>query len=86
MIRPNSALEAANLRLLKIKSIRYAGKADVYNMEVTPNHNFIAESSFIVHNCIDGLRYSLSPLFLKRKSTMADIARSIIAKKSLPNV
>jgi phage terminase large subunit len=31
----------------------------------------------------DSLRYGLSPLFLKRKSTMADIARSIIAKKAL---
>ena len=32
-------------------------------------------------HCIDCARYGLSPLFLKRKSTMADIARSIIAKK-----
>jgi len=34
-------------------------------------------------HCIDCARYGLSPLFLKRKSTMADIARSIIAKKAL---
>lgn len=33
------------------------------------------------HN-IDALRYAVAPLFLKRKSTMADIARSIIAKKA----
>jgi len=34
-------------------------------------------------HCIDALRYAVAPLFLKRKSTMADIARSIIAKKAL---
>lgn len=35
-------------------------------------------------HCIDALRYAVAPLFLKRKSTMADIARSIIAKNN-PN-
>ena len=33
-------------------------------------------------HCIDSLRYAVSPLFLKRKSTMADIARSI-ARRNL---
>jgi phage terminase large subunit len=31
-------------------------------------------------HCIDALRYAVAPLFLKRKSTMADIARSITLK------
>lgn len=83
MLKLDSVPKVVGKRMLGIRSIKYAGKADVYNMEVTPNHNFISQDKFIVHNCIDCARYGLSPLFLKRKSTMADIARSIIAKKAL---
>lgn len=83
MLKLDFVQEGAERKLLKIKAINYAGKADVYNMEVVKNHNFIAQGKFIVHNCVDSLRYAVSPLFLKRKSTMADIARSIIAKKSI---
>ena len=42
---------------MRIKSIKYAGKADVYNMEVEDTHNFSVENGIIVHNCYDELRY-----------------------------
>ena len=45
------------VQLVKIKSIRKIGKADVYNMEVKNHHNFSVCGGFIVHNCMDALRY-----------------------------
>ena len=41
----------------KIKSITYAGKADVYNMEVEETHDFAVNGGVIVHNCYDEWRY-----------------------------
>lgn len=42
---------------MKINSIRYAGKADVYNMEVEGTHDFIVQGGVISHNCSDEWRY-----------------------------
>ena len=42
---------------MKIKSIRYAGKADVYNMEVDDTHDFVVQGGVISHNCADEARY-----------------------------
>ena len=42
----------------KIKSIRYIGRHDVYNMEVEGCHNFSVNGGLIVHNCIDAVRYA----------------------------
>lgn len=42
---------------VKIKSIRYAGKADVYNMEVDDTHDFIVQGGVVSHNCADEVRY-----------------------------
>ena len=42
---------------MKIKSIRYAGKTDVYNMEVDETHDFVAQGGVISHNCVDEARY-----------------------------
>lgn len=42
---------------MKVKAIRPAGCADVYNMEVEDTHDFAVESGIIVHNCYDELRY-----------------------------
>lgn len=41
---------------MKVKSIRYVGKADVYNMEVEDTHDFVIQGGVISHNC-DSLRY-----------------------------
>jgi intein/homing endonuclease len=65
----------------QIKSIKYVGDEPVYNMEVEKYHNFIANYNFIVHNCIDSLRYALADLIVKRNTTMADIANYLIAKR-----
>ena len=42
---------------VKIKSIRYAGKMDVYNMEVDGAHDFVVQGGVISHNCVDEARY-----------------------------
>ena len=41
---------------MRIKSIRYAGKMDVYNMEVEDTHDFVVHG-IISHNCADDVRY-----------------------------
>lgn len=42
---------------MKVKSIRPAGRADVFNMEVEDTHDFAVNGGVIVHNCYDELRY-----------------------------
>lgn len=42
---------------MKIKSIRYAGKMDVFNMEVDDTHDFVVHGGVISHNCADESRY-----------------------------
>lgn len=42
---------------MRIKAIHYAGKADVYNLEVEDTHSFAVENGAIVHNCADEVRY-----------------------------
>ena len=42
---------------MKIRSITYAGKADVFNMEVEDTHNFVIQGGVIAHNCPDEVRY-----------------------------
>lgn len=45
---------------VKIKTIKkLVQKEDVYNLEVKDHHNFAVNGGFIVHNCIDALRYAL---------------------------
>ena len=46
-------------RYIKIKSVKKAGKADVYNMEVEKHHNFAVNGGLIIHNCSDEERYFL---------------------------
>lgn len=43
---------------MKIKSIRFYGLADVYNMHVEDTHSFSVEGGIIVHNCYDETRYA----------------------------
>ena len=40
-----------------ISSIKECGHQDVYNMEVKGHHNFSICGGFIVHNCMDAIRY-----------------------------
>ena len=41
----------------KVKSIKYVGEQDVYNMEVEGHHNFSVNGGLIIHNCCDAARY-----------------------------
>lgn len=41
----------------KIKSIKYIGTEDVYNMTVKRHHNYLVNGGFILHNCEDATRY-----------------------------
>ena len=42
---------------MKVKRIKPAGYADVYNMEVEDTHDFIIQGGVIAHNCADDWRY-----------------------------
>ena len=42
---------------MKVKSVSYAGKADVFNMEVEDTHDFVIQGGVISHNCADAVRY-----------------------------
>lgn len=42
---------------MRIKSIQYAGKMDVFNMEVDDTHDFIVQGGIVSHNCADETRY-----------------------------
>ena len=44
---------------MRIKSIQYAGKMDVFNMEVDDTHHFIVQGGIVSHNCADECRYLL---------------------------
>lgn len=49
-------------RYARVTSVKYAGKADVYNMEVENHHNLSVSGGLIVHNCLDALRYFVKTL------------------------
>jgi len=49
-----------NLGKVRVKKVEYAGKEDVYNMEVRDHHNYSVAGGFIIHNCIDATRYAFS--------------------------
>lgn len=49
--------EKETVEQMKIKSIRYAGKTDVFNMEVDDTHDFVIQGGVISHNCADEWRY-----------------------------
>ena len=44
---------------MKVKSVTYSGKADVFNMEVEDTHSFVIQGGVISHNCADEVRYFL---------------------------
>lgn len=45
------------VKAVDVVSIKKIDKQDVYNMEVADNHNFAVNGGYIVHNCMDDLRY-----------------------------
>ena len=63
---------------MKVKSVRYVGKADVFNMEVDDTHDFVVQGGVVVHNCVDEIRYMcmarpIAPRIIKEeKKPMCD--------------
>ena len=56
-----------SLKFAKVKTIRYIGRQDVYNMEVKDHHNFSVNGGLIVHNSIDSVHYGLEDDMKDRK-------------------
>lgn len=44
---------------MRVTKIEYAGKSDVFNMEVEDVHSFIVNDGIVSHNCYDATRYFL---------------------------
>ena len=42
---------------MRVKSIKRAGRADVFNMEVEGTHDFVIQGGVVSHNCADEVRY-----------------------------
>lgn len=55
---------------MKVKSISYAGKQDVYNMEVEDTHSFIIQGGVVSHNCADEARYVCMARQIKPRETV----------------
>ncbi len=53
---------------MKVKRITYAGKQDVYNMEVKDTHNYVVNGGIVAHNCYDECRY----FFMSRPIVVKD--------------
>lgn len=58
---------------MKIKKIEFAGKRDVFNMEVESIHSFIVNGGIVSHNCFDECRYFLMarPIAPKKQQIQA---------------
>jgi hypothetical protein len=52
-----AATEPRGKTSMRIKAIRRAGRADVFNMEVEDTHDFVIQGGVISHNCADETRY-----------------------------
>lgn len=55
-----------------IEEIKPIGRADVYNMEVCGTHNFAVNGGYIVHNCMDSMRYFVKTMNIVRKKDRYD--------------
>lgn len=64
----NRAVELSHIKFVKVKSIRPAGRADVYNMTVDSVHNYTVEGGLVLHNC-DALRYLIKTMIPKWRLT-----------------
>jgi len=59
-------LKGYDMKTLKVKSIKNVGKADVYDISVDKNENYILENGMITHN--SGLKYAASSIiYLSRR-------------------
>lgn len=47
------------MTFVEIEGIEDDGYEDVFNMEVERDHNFAVNGGYIVHNCMDAMRYMM---------------------------
>ena len=76
-------LKGYDMKTLKVKSIKNVGKADVYDISVDKNENYILENGMITHN--SGLKYAASSIIYlsKRKEKVGtEIVGNIIHCKN----
>jgi hypothetical protein len=66
MLQTNTHV-ANTAKFARIKKITIDGIEDVYNMEVDKNHNFAVNGGYIVHNCMDAIRYLCYTLHITKK-------------------
>ena len=67
--------EVVQIKTVKVKRIIPDGIEDVYNMEVDDHHNFSVNGGFIVHNCLDALRYACERFSKNAKIRFTDRRR-----------
>ena len=67
ILKERRVQENAEPNYLSIVEIKYIGKEDVYNMEVRNHHNYSVCGGFIIHNCVDALRYMIMGMWTKLK-------------------
>lgn len=67
---------------VKIKSIKFIGNEDVYDMYVKNNHNFAVNGGLIVHNC-DALRYALEQYMFVRAGHYMNYQERVSTLKNL---
>lgn len=51
--------QQSSLEFVKVKAVRRRKIEPVFNLEVENHHNFEANGGFIVHNCLDAMRYAM---------------------------
>ena len=44
---------------MRVAKIEYAGKSNVFNLEVEDVHSFVVNGGIVSHNCYDETRYFL---------------------------
>ena len=83
--KPARVVAHQNSRLpkgVKIKSIRFYGYEDVYDMYVKNHHNFAVNDGLIVHNC-DALRYALENYMFVRAGRYMNYQERVSTLKNL---
>ena len=67
ILKRRHAQGSAEQSYVYIEEIKYIGKEDVYNMEVRNHHNYSVCGGFIIHNCMDAIRYLVMGMWTKIK-------------------
>ena len=61
-------VQQSSFGFVKVKAIRRRKIEAVFNLEVENHHNFEVNGGFIVHNCLDAMRYAMEQFGRKNSS------------------